>query len=227
MSDNLRKTLTPVEAAAVGASSFDVLYRPTEKIPAIVVENFPALGKLAAMRFVEWVQANPGGAISLPTGKTPEHFIKWVRRLLDGWETPEIHKTLEQAGIDPAQKPDMASLHFVQIDEFYPMDSAQHNSFNHYVKQFYIGGFGLDPAKALLIDATAIGLRPGETLTDVWPDGLVDLTLRYRQAAGHLAASTSRAPIIIRPRVCVRPTTKPRRRPPPTWGASKLPAGAW
>lgn len=186
MSDNQHTTLTPVEAAAVDASSFDILYRPTEKIPAIVVENFPALGKLAAMRFIEWVQDHPGGVISLPTGKTPEHFIMWVRRLLSGWETPDMQKTLEQAGIDPRRKPDMASLHFVQIDEFYPIDSAQHNSFNHYVKQFYIEGFGLDPAKALLIDSTAIGLRRGETLTDVWPDGHVDLTLRYRQATGHL-----------------------------------------
>ena len=33
------------------------------------------------MRFIEWVQQNPGGVISLPTGKTPEHFIKWVQRL--------------------------------------------------------------------------------------------------------------------------------------------------
>jgi len=186
MSDNQRTILTPVEAVAVDASSFDVLYRPTEKIPAIVVENFPALGKLAAMRFIEWVQDHPGGVISLPTGKSPQHFIMWVQRLLSGWETPEIRKILEQAGIDPARKPDMSGLHFVQIDEFYPMDSAQHNSFHHYVKQFYIEGFGLDPAKALLIDSTAIGLRPDETLTDVWPDGHVDLTLRYRQASGKL-----------------------------------------
>ena len=87
MSDNLRSTLTPVEAAAVDASSFDVLYRPTEKIPAIVVENFPALGKLAAMRFIEWTQAHPGGVISLPTGKSPQHFIKWVQRLLNDKES--------------------------------------------------------------------------------------------------------------------------------------------
>ena len=50
--------LSAVEKVAVQASSFDILYSPTEHIPAIVVENFPALGKLAAMRFLEWVQAN-------------------------------------------------------------------------------------------------------------------------------------------------------------------------
>jgi glucosamine-6-phosphate deaminase len=186
MSDEKRVALTAVEEAAVRASSFDVLYPPTEKIPTIVVENFPALGKLAAMRFIEWVQSHSGGVIALPTGKTPEHFIKWVRRLLGSWDSPETRRTLEQAAVDPAKKPDMQSLHFVQIDEFYPMDSSQHNSFNFYVRQFYIAGFGLDPAKALLIDSAAIGLQPGETLRDVWPDNRVDLTLRYRQTASQL-----------------------------------------
>ncbi|MBN1505214.1 MAG: hypothetical protein JW955_00110, partial [Sedimentisphaerales bacterium] len=186
MSDDRRVVLTPVEEVAVRASSFDVLYPPTEKIPTIVVENFPALGKLAAMRFIEWVQNHPGGVIALPTGKTPEHFIKRVQRLLGSWETPQTRRILEQSAVDPANKPDMQSLHFVQIDEFYPMDSSQHNSFHHYVRHFYVEGFGLDPAKALLIDSAKIGLGSGETLKDVWPDNRVDLTLRYRQTTSQL-----------------------------------------
>jgi len=97
--------LTPVEQKALEASFFDELYPPTEKIPTVIVENFPALGKLAAMRFIEWVQDNPGGVISLPTGKTPEHFIKWVKRILSKWNTPEIKKILEEAGIDPTKPP--------------------------------------------------------------------------------------------------------------------------
>ena len=60
--------LTPVERRAIAASPFDALYPPTEKIKTIVVENFPGLGKLAAMRFIEWVQEHPEGVISLPTG---------------------------------------------------------------------------------------------------------------------------------------------------------------
>ena len=38
-------------------------------------------------------------------------------------ETPEIQTLLEEFGIDGARKPDMRSLSFVQIDEFYPMDA--------------------------------------------------------------------------------------------------------
>jgi glucosamine-6-phosphate deaminase len=186
MNNDCQIRLTPVEEVAVHASSFDALYPPTEKIPTIVVDNFPSLGKLAAMRFVEWVQCNPDGVISLPTGKTPEHFIRWVQRLLAEWETPEIQQTLREAGVDPSKKPEIKGLHFVQIDEFYPMDSSQHNSFTHYVKHFYIEGFGLDPAKALLIDPGTIGLSPDEKLAAVWPGNRVDLTLRYRQATNQL-----------------------------------------
>ena len=174
--------LTAVERRVVAASPFAAQYPPTEHIKTIVVEHFPALGKLAAMRFVEWVQDHPGGVVSLPTGKTPEHFIRWVERLLRHWDEADIRAELEEAGIDPGRKPDLRSLHFVQIDEFYPIDPRQDNSFYAYVNRFYIDGFGLDPAKALRINCAEIGLQAGQTLSEVWPDGTVDLSLRYRAA---------------------------------------------
>ncbi|HUT22964.1 MAG TPA: hypothetical protein VM492_01335, partial [Sumerlaeia bacterium] len=138
--------LSPVEQAALAASPFQALYPPTEKMPVLVAPNFPALGRLAAMRFLEWVQENPGGVISLPTGKTPEHFIKWVQRMLAAWEEPETHRLLEESGVDPGRRPDMGRLHFVQIDEFYPIHPSQQNSFHYYVNEFYLKGFGLNPA---------------------------------------------------------------------------------
>jgi glucosamine-6-phosphate deaminase len=174
--------LTPVEQHGLTHSSFDILYPPTEKIATLVVENFPALGRLTALRFIEWVQANPGGVISLPTGKTPEHFIRWVEHVLKTWTEPATTKLLAEAGLDPGAVPDMKSLYFVQIDEFYPIDPAQHNSFYYYTNKYYIDGFGLDPDKALLIDATRIGLDEGDTLLSVWPDHIVDLSLRVRSA---------------------------------------------
>ena len=182
--DSLR--LSDVERKALSASSFREVYPPEEKIPAIVVENFPALGKLAAMRFVEWVQRNPGGVISLPTGKTPEHFIKWVQRLLRHWGQPDIQAELEAAEVDPAKTPDMKSLHFVQIDEFYPISPHQQNSFYNYVKHFYVEGFGLDPQKAMMINCSKIALGPSEKLDEIWPDLHVDLRLRYSQPKNYL-----------------------------------------
>jgi len=186
MNDAAAIELTPVEQKAIEQLNFAPLYPPEERIPIVTVDNFPALGRLAAMRFIEWVQNNPGGVISLPTGKTPEHFINWVSRVLRQWETPQIQQILEEAGVDPNGRPDMGSLHFVQIDEFYPIEPAQQNSFYHYVNKYYLDEFELDPNKSLLMNCAEIGLNDGETLESVWPDSLVNLSLRTRQATTDL-----------------------------------------
>jgi glucosamine-6-phosphate deaminase len=175
-----------VEEIALKASGRPYFYPPAEKIKIIEVANFPALGKLIALRFIEWVLKNPSGVISLPTGKTPEHFIKWVQRILKRWTTSEIQQLLEANGIEPSRSPDMRSLRFVQIDEFYPMHAQQQNSFHYYVNEFYIRGFGLDTANALLIDATALGLPNGKTMAEVFPSNIVDLSLRVRQTRTNL-----------------------------------------
>jgi glucosamine-6-phosphate deaminase len=186
MSDQNEYQISQVEARAVERSPLDLIYSPEEKTPVVTVSNFPALGQLVAMRFLEWAQDNPGGVISLPTGKTPEHFINWVHRLLETWTKPETQALLKEHGVDGSRKPDLSSLHFVQIDEFYPIQPTQKNSFYHYVKKFYIDGFGLDPKKALLMNCNEIGLKPGQTLKDVWPTSQVDLSLRTRQAVTEL-----------------------------------------
>jgi len=170
-----------VEQIALERSGRQSIYLPTEKINIIEVENFPLLGKLTALRFLEWVQNNPDGVISLPTGKTPEHFIKWVTHFLQKWNTKDIQIDLEENGVDPAVKPDMKSLHFIQIDEFYPINPQQNNSFYYYVNKFYIDGFGLDPNKALLINCWNTGAPFGVSLKEVFPEGIVDLSLRTQQ----------------------------------------------
>ncbi len=159
-----------------------LVYAPHEKLGVVVVDSFPALGTLAALRFLEWVQANPEGVVSLPTGKTPEFFIKEVGRFTSGWKRKAIQTEMAERGIDPSVKCSLRGLHFVQIDEFYPIDPTQHNSFFYYVNHYYVEGFGLDRARALLIDCSRIGLSQGKALADVWPDDEVDLSLRYRMA---------------------------------------------
>ncbi len=176
------KTNSSVEDRALKLSAQRLVYSPTEKVGVITVENFPMLGKLTALRFIEWVQKNPGGVISLPTGKTPEHFIKWVSHYLGGWSDAGVAKDLEANGVDPSKKPDMTTLSFVQIDEFYPINPDQHNSFHYYVNKFYIAGFGLDRRKAMLINCDEIGLPAGRKLEEIWPENHVDLTLRFRPA---------------------------------------------
>ena len=104
------------------------------------------------------------------TGKTPEYFIKEVGRYLQNWSKKEIKKELEEGGVDAGRRPDMGSLHFVQIDEFYPIHSSQHNSFYNYVKKYYLGGFGFDEKQALLINSDEIRLSGGRHFPEVFPD---------------------------------------------------------
>ncbi len=163
-----------------------LIYPPTEKVGVIVVDNFPMLGKLTALRFIEWVQQNPGGVVALPTGKTPEYFIKWVQHFLRNWDDPTVAADLEEHGVDPSIRPDMRSLHFVQIDEFFPIDPTHHNSFHYYVRRFYIDGFGLDPGKAMLIDCTRIWGLDCKRLEEIFPEYSVDLSLRHRRPKTNL-----------------------------------------
>ena len=46
----------------------------TTDIPYVVVQNFPNLGLLTSLRFLEWAAENPEGVISLPTGKPTPFF---------------------------------------------------------------------------------------------------------------------------------------------------------
>jgi len=152
------------------------------KVPYLVVQNFPELGLLTSLRFLEWVSENPGGLISLPTGKTPEYFIKWTMRFLNDWAKPETRRIMEDNGFSIRKKPSLQKLRFVQIDEFYPIDPRQQNSFYNYVLNFYIKGFGLDPSGALLMNAENIALYDGLHYSQVFPDNRIDLTLRNREA---------------------------------------------
>ena len=152
------------------------------KIPYITVENFPKMGFFTALRFLEWASQNPNGVISLPTGKTPEFFIRWTKYLLENWDSAKVTEYKEQFGLTGIKKPVLSGLHFVQIDEFYPISSEQKNSFYHYVENFYIKDFGLDPKNALLINCDKIPLYKNMHFSEVFPDNIVDLSLRYRDA---------------------------------------------
>jgi glucosamine-6-phosphate deaminase len=154
----------------------------TTKIPYVCVDNFPKLGLITALRFLEWVAENPNGVISLPTGKTPEFFIKWTQFMLDNWDNPKGREIREKHGLTIAEKPVLSDLQFVQIDEFYPISSKQRNSFYHYVMNYYIKGFGLNPDNALLINCDEIPLADGMHFSEVFPDSTVDISLRYRES---------------------------------------------
>jgi len=153
----------------------------TTGIPYIVVDNFPLMGLLTALRFMEWAGENPEGVISLPTGKTPEYFIKWTSYLLENWESKQVKDLKAKYGIIGMKKPSLEKLHFVQMDEFYPISSSQHNSFCNYVQKYYLSGFNLNPKNAMVINSDEIPLAGGKHFSEVFPDSKVDISLRYRE----------------------------------------------
>ena len=138
------------------------------------------------MRFLEWVSENPEGVISLPTGKTPEYFIKWVQRILHKWDKKDIQLIRNKNGLNVQKKPNLKGLKFVQIDEFYPINPDQHNSFFNYVMNYYIDGFGLDQDRASLINCNEIPRDTVNDLSETFPDYNVDLTLRFRDPESKL-----------------------------------------
>ncbi len=171
-----------VEQYYLNKSGKKLQYKPTEKLPVIQVESFPEMGKLTALRFIEWVQHNPDGVVSLPTGKTPEHFIKWVAKILGEWDTKFIQSIISEVGIDTAKKPALDKLKFVQIDEFYPIDTKQHNSFYYYIQKYYFRNWNLNPDNALFMNINEIPTADGLPLDKIFPEKIVDLSLRTRWA---------------------------------------------
>ncbi|MFH2031091.1 MAG: glucosamine-6-phosphate deaminase [Bacteroidota bacterium] len=172
-----------VEKFYLEKSGKHFLYPPLEKIPIVQVESFPELGKLTALRFIEWVQNNPNGVISLPTGKTPEHFIKWIAKIQKEWDTEFIQNELQIVSINTKNKPDLSKLTFVQIDEFYPIDAYQHNSFFYYIQRYYFRNLGFDTSKALMMNINEIETAEKLPLDQIFPNLIVDLSLRTRWAS--------------------------------------------
>lgn len=168
-----------VETAYYTQSGYSAI---TTKIPYITVDNFPKLGLLTSLRFLEWVSNNPGGVISLPTGKTPEYFIKYTKYLLENWSTPTGKKIREESNLGALKKPWLGNLKFVQIDEFYPINPKQKNSFYNYVMNYYIDGFNLNKDNCLLINTNDIPLYNNKNHLDVFPNSSIDISLRYREA---------------------------------------------
>ena len=155
-------------------------YESTTKIPYVVVDTLPKLGLLTSLRFLEWVSINPEGVISLPTGKTPEYFIKWTQKILNNWNNPKIRSLCKENGLEVTKKPDLSNLVFVQIDEFFPINPIQKNSFYDYILNYYVKGFGLNKNNCLLINCEDILKTDIENIENIFQNRKVDLSLRYR-----------------------------------------------
>jgi glucosamine-6-phosphate deaminase len=152
------------------------------QVPYITVESFPKLGLLSALSFIEWVIENPNGVVSLPTSKTAQYFIHYLHLILDNWDNKQGKELLDKYGLKGNKKPGLSNLQFVQMGDFYPISSEQHNSLYNFAKVNYIEGFGLKMENALLIKSEDIKLAEDKHFLDVFPDYNIDLSLRFREA---------------------------------------------
>ena len=169
-------------------SKFDSMFEANDRdcrTRTLVTDNYIVLGQLTALRFIEWVSLNPGGVVALPTGKTPEFFIKWLEYYRDNWERESKEGLIGKLGI---QKPDFSSLHFFQLDEFFPINPEHERSFRYFVKKYYIDVLGFDPKKTHLINTWYLNeqeqqvLEGAKNMGEIFTDGRVDLSLRTRTA---------------------------------------------
>ena len=150
-----------------------------ERIPIVEVDSFPDLGRMVALRFIEWVQQNSEGVVSLPTGKTPEYFIRWTNHILENWAEPDIMNLRDTYALAPV-RPQFSRLHFVQIDEFFPLPSDHPNSFVAYIKRHYLEPWGFSPDRALLMDFDRLDWPQDLSVEELFPSQFIDLSLRTR-----------------------------------------------
>lgn len=152
---NLTTLESKVEQEFLRESGLSMRYAPVEKVDSIEVENVYELGKLVSLRFLEWAIANPNGVIALPTGRTPEYFIKTMEKLKLTWKEDRTQAELIKYGFSEdslAEFPTLSGLNFVMLDEFFPMSPLHRNSFCHYIELFYTSIMGIDSKKVLKFD---------------------------------------------------------------------------
>jgi len=173
-------SFSPVEEVFLKKSGRQSSYSG-EKLPVIETDNVCLLGKLTALSFIEWVLENPEGVISLPTGKTPELFIAYLKHYKEHWSNPETKQDLQLYGIHADYFPDTSKLKFVQLDEFYPIDPNQKNSFTSYVKRYYLNFLRIPKENVLGMDLTQDGVLGEHGIQHVFPEGKVDHALIERE----------------------------------------------
>ncbi|MFC1620459.1 glucosamine-6-phosphate deaminase [Candidatus Neomarinimicrobiota bacterium] len=150
-----------------------------ELIPVIEFESLPQMGQGIALRFIEWVQQNPESVVCLPTGRTPEYFIRWMNHIIEHWDTEEVAHLRDEFYLSP-DKPVFSGLTFVQMDEFFPITADHPNSFIAFVRRYYLKPFGFEESRALLMDFDSLPWPQGLSVVDIFPDQTIDLTLRSR-----------------------------------------------
>jgi len=163
----------------------------------IEVQNIYELGKLVTLRFLEWVAQFPEGVVALPTGRTPEYFIKTLEHYKRNWGSREVQDEINSLGFTASDFPDTSRLTFVMLDEFFPMVPSHKNSFCHYIQLFYLSPLGIRKENVMSFDLLDNGVLSLDELSE-FSHCDVDLSLLSRSAEGLSEAEGKKRNILLK-----------------------------
>ncbi len=159
---------------------------PKEYFPVIEVRDQYELGKLTALRFIEWVQHNPTGVVAFTSGNTPELFVKFLNYYKSNWRKPHVRAELNSFGITTKKFPNTTKLKLVQIEEIYPLSDNHYKKISNYIKRHYVEFLGLAPENVLLMDTNSKGILAEKGMNVVFMNGKIDLSIMQRPANSQL-----------------------------------------
>jgi glucosamine-6-phosphate deaminase len=174
--DLLSTRIDPVEEKFLHQSHRKLKY-DGENIPIIVSENLYSLGKLTALHFINWIKENPEGVISLPSGKTPEYFIKYLNYYKKHWNEERVQNELKKFGVESEKFPETSNLRFVQIDEFFPIDTTRKSSSTYFINKYYVKLFELKKENILTMEDSLVPILKKYGIDKVFPNNKIDLNL--------------------------------------------------
>jgi glucosamine-6-phosphate deaminase len=171
--------LTTVELKFLADSGRQPSY-PNEYIPIIETRNSFFLGKLTALRFIEWVQYNPNAVVAFTSGSTPEFFVKFLSYYKNNWNNPAVQAELRSMGINLKKFPATENLKLVQIEELYPISDKNYKKISNYILRHYVKILGIKKQNLLLMDIDRKGILAEKGMGMVFMNGKVDLSIMQR-----------------------------------------------
>lgn len=103
----------------------------------VVVENYEELSRVAADRMAEVIQDKPDCVLGLATGSTP---IGMYRNLVAMYEKGAL---------------DFSRVRSVNLDEYYPIDPDNDQSYRYFMNENLFDHVNIDPANTSVPDGTA------------------------------------------------------------------------
>lgn len=164
-----------------------------EYFPVVEVRDHYELGKLTALRFIEWVQYNPNGVIAFTSGNTPEFFIKFLDYYKNNWHKTAVQEELRSYGIYQKKFPKTSNLKLVQVEEIYPLNDKNFKKISNYIIRHYAKLLQIKPENLLLMDIESKGILAEKGMNLVFMNGKIDLSVTQRKATSQVELWQQRA----------------------------------